>query len=706
MREFRSFEAAGIPKEFDAEFFGEEPIVSVEETESRIEMSYSFPGFYLSKDVQDLEGEAIEFKQVDITKTGFLSESGKPLLPSFGRYVQIPFDCDYKVTVRKRETIHLDDVLVLPAQEKLTDSGMDKPSFEYDKDFYSTDELYPHELVEVTGPYYLDGYNALAVHVRPFQYNPFKKKLVGYGNISVSIEFSAKEEDAEEDSPAEWSTSREAYGNLFLNPRRRSVRSVSRRRRGLLFDTTPCGPELLIIYHKEFKDSVDRLELWKNMRGLRTESISIDTIGNEVGGIKTYIRTKRAESGSRLRYVLLFGDVGLIESEPMGNYVTDYYYSTRIDPPSASDLVTPWLSIGRIPVNNPVEGVRVVNQIIDYERNPPSDPDYYSRMTFGAFFQDDLPQDGRADRKYMKTLEAVRRHMEALGFDVDRAYVSNNPNPEYYRDGTPVPQEVKDSIISGNAATQSLIDSTSEGQLITGHRDHGNWNGWSHPSFKLNDLDSVTTTTPTIFFSINCLTGKFNLSGTKDCFAEKMLRMDGGAPSLVAATDASGTWRNDSMIKALFDSVWPGVLPTFPSGSTASYPVTCNRLGDILNYAKAYLIPAHSGGPSGIKHHFEIYHIIGDPTLELWSAEPRNVDLKCFVRLRDLHIKLSECPRGSVITIWFEGEILKRIEPAFTHMKLPLKDLWSSPTPPTSWRELSVCFRAPGYRFRRLFVQP
>jgi len=56
-------------------------------------------------------------------------------------------------------------------------------------------------------------------------------------------------------------------------------------------------------------------------------------------------------------------------------------------------------------------------------------------------------------------------------------------------------------------------------------------------------------------------------------------------------------------MKALFDAMWPGVIPAFPD-TAASYSVRYNRLGDILNYAKSYLLVAHSSD-SGVKSHFE-----------------------------------------------------------------------------------------------------
>ncbi|MHC4624218.1 MAG: hypothetical protein ACYS4W_09985, partial [Planctomycetota bacterium] len=80
MREFKSLQPKTLPDGFDAEIHGEEPIVKVTESKGRIVVSYAFPGFYLSDETVDVEGTETAFKQVNIAATGFLGESGKPLL--------------------------------------------------------------------------------------------------------------------------------------------------------------------------------------------------------------------------------------------------------------------------------------------------------------------------------------------------------------------------------------------------------------------------------------------------------------------------------------------------------------------------------------------------------------------------------------------------------------------------------------------------
>jgi len=708
MREFNSLHPERLLAAYDAEIHGEEPIVTVEESEGRITIQHTFPGFYLSDDERDVEKERIPFKQVTIAHTGFLGESGKPLLPSFGRYVQIPFNCDYTVTVEKSEPVQFDDITVTPAQTKITDSEEDEEDIlEYDKEFYLKDQFYPG-VVNVSGPFEIDGYNALLLHVRPLQYNPAKKKVLGYSTVTITIDVTPK--DVYEYVLTDPALEKEAYGNLFLNPKRRIEERVGtvRDEVRVTFSAQPRGPEFLIIYHDTFKKAAETLKEWKNVRGLSTEIVSLTEIGTTVDDIKAYIRKMRKSRPSRLRYVLLFGDVDMVPSEEIEESlygdinITDYYYSTQKDPNHKKQYVLPWISVGRIPVETVEEAMAVVEQIIAYEKNPPENPDYYKKMVFAAYFQDRKPRDGRADRGYMKTMEYVREHMVTLGFDVERVYMSNNPNMTKYHDGTPIPEEVKNAVISDRkTATDKLVSATSQGCLVIAHRDHGKATGWAHPPFKIQDLKDITGETPTLFYSINCLTGRLDRKSRKDSFAEKLLKIKGGAPSLIAATRKSYPWLNDHLMKALFDAMWAGVLPTFP-GSTASYPMKCNRLGDILNYAKIYLPTAKSGSDREIKDHLEIYHVIGDPTLELLKGNPAKMGMRAVVREGNLDIMLlSPCPRNGVITVWYEGELLKRIEPSSTHVRLSLRDtaLW-----PVSSEKISVCFWAPGYRFQQVGV--
>jgi hypothetical protein len=694
--------------DLDASVIGKAPLIKIDEVSDAIKISYTFPGFYLSEFTTTIDDEDLAFQEVKIAATGFVAESGKPLLPSFGRYVQIPPFYNHTVTVEKSDSRVFDDVLVLPAQELLTDDAQGKGLLEYDHVLYGTDVLYPENVEHISGPYFLDDYQVLLAHIRPIQYNPVKKQLVGHGSVEVTIELSPMEdmdlpypEYAREDPV----TAQEAFGNLVLNPRRGIIRWFESR-----FIDRALPPMIehqtryLVIYDDKLRKSAETLANWKNRRGMPTETVSAAAVGGTSVEIKRYIRQRRGQT-PRLRYVLLLGDVNMIPTEVCdlrgleGPNATDYYYSTPRDPEGPSDLQLPWLSVGRIPVRTAQEGMDVVKQIVDYEKNPPKNPRYYRRMTFAAFFQDtekrDPVPDGRASREYVKTMERIRTHLTDIGIVVTRVYVSEHSRPRYYRNGAAVPREVIQSIVSDSQARRMLKRLVSQGQLIVTHRNHGNEDGWGRPRFDVSDLNQMRPKHSSIFYSINCLTGSFDLSGSMDCFAEVLLKKNGTAPSLVAATRESHTFLNDDLMEALFDALWPGIIEGFPGGNV-SYSVKSRRLGDILNYAKSYLLTRISHDVRYVRDHLEIYHLIGDPTLELWKHKPRVIDMDVSVQGRQLLIVLSDCPCDSVITIWHNDRLIKRLEPYDRIMRISLVD--QVPVRAARTR-IDVCFWAPGYRY-------
>ena len=724
MPKLKSLKASNLPAGHNLESHGEKPVVDFELNKNKLEISYIFPGITVSEQDHKVTDNRLremmpaKLHEVGISGTGFFSESGKPLLPSFGRFVQIPPGCNFKIHVEKSEPVEYQDMMIKPAQENRKDQ--DAGIVEFDENTYKQDQFYPGEVFERSRSMYMDGYRVICIHIRPLQYNPKKKLLHAYSNIKVTIELlpgnTIEGQETETDELDNWvfsdrSKSLEGFGNLIFNPSRSYFeKSPVLKLPVTQMRTRPDIPEYYIIYGAEFEKPAKKLAEWKQKKGIETQAVCIDTITgsdkSDFAKLKDFIRTKREKQFSALRYVLLFGDVKHIPTSGDTANTSDHYFYTHRDAKDDSDCIIPWISGGRIPARTEKEGMSIVDQIIRYEKYPPHDREYYNRMTVAAYFQDvdeSGMQNGRADMAYMKTMESIREHLLSHGFKVNRVYVANTRNPLEYSDGTPVPLKVKESILykkNKGVATKRLVGHVSEGQLIIGHRGHGGKDGWANPAFKNTDVKAISSKRPSIFFSINCLTGSFDRQD--ECFAEAILALNGGAPSLIAATELSGSWRNDSMIKALYDAIWPGVIPTYPV-TTMRYPIKYYRMGDILNYSKAYLLTAH-GINQNTRKQFEIYHVIGDPTLHIWGEEPLTLRLRASISKDMLIINMNTCPRDAVLSIWYGKTRLKRIEPKGTRLAIPLmlfKELPKDALDPARNESyaLSIYFSAPGHRF-------
>jgi hypothetical protein len=631
--------------------FSDEPLVELDyRSEGRnikIKIRYFFPGFTISDDKRSVFRSRRyrrwhKFQEVKISGAGFLSQDQEPLLPSFGRFVQIPSSYGVvDVTSRKYCRKGKNKVLLTWAEENVSHNE----TIEFDEKKYQLNRFWPSstknedEIVEVSNPhyFYMDGYKTVLVHVRPLQYNPRKKLLRGYGKVIVTITAApmqmTKKKRQIESALTTQPDFLEGFSNLLLNPGRELfINLLNLQKAKLDVSAKKKKIDLLIIYADNLARPAKKLKQWKVKRGLLTEVIAISKVGNTPEHIKKYIRDKKINHSPRLRYVLLLGDVDKIvmsQDDENDKKYTDHYFYTHKDA-GDSECILPFVSGGRIPVTNESEGMRVVEKIIRYETKETSDSTDQDRVALAAYFEDCISEggtrteDGRSEVDSVESMEDIRAHLICRGYKVSRAYLSQAKHPTLYRDGTPVSLEVKEKLKTDkDDVTTQIVACINNGQRIVSQTGHGNSDGWVKPPLKVEDLQSISTDKASVFFNITCLTGQFRSGLQKKCFAEELLTMEGIAASVVAANYNSQRWRNYSMVKALFDAICPGIISRFPKDNESN-PVKYHRLGDILNYAKAYLLVKHGynklNGPEfkhRTKEQIEIYHVIGDPTLEI-----------------------------------------------------------------------------------------
>lgn len=670
----------------------DDPVVTFRIRNKEIIITYLFPKVTITKleftPSQD-KFKDTKFRLVKISNVGFMTESGKALLPSLGRFVQIPpgYYAEIKnVSKSGPKAIHEDgkNLQIITSQEELTEKSFREHHFEYCKEFYNSRDWYPSErdMVKLDGPFDVDGYNAILLHVRPLKYKPNTQGLIAYSKIVVTLEIKPCTEPMQNYTYNFDDIDKEAFGNFFINPDREGIE-------GKFGVEVRCpepelkdkdDPEFLIIHYPGFKTAAETLADWKESLKIVTEIQSTKVTGRSANEIKNYIRFRREPKKEdeklivpRLQYVLLLGNSDHIETEyfnyeDYGEYPSDYYYSTSVDPDeqNVQKCILPWLALGRIPVKDEDEANCVVKKIIEYEKNSRNNDKVNREITLVASFQDTDPAldnpkpDKRACRRYIMTMEKISERLKNT-CSFEKIYVDPVYKHEYlqhfyvtqkeidlyrnkvhrYVDGTPIHWKVRRIFKEKKEARIALMFKIIAGQMIIAHRGHSSFDGWDLPDLcrghiqdiikelrieidKLEDAEVKekfkeeynNLKSPkglNVFFSTNCSAGRFERAKARKSFAEELLCNEYGAASLIAATDRSRTWRNDSLLKALFDGLWKGVL--FPKGK--SNPIRNFRIGDIMNYAKTYLLLEHNGMNIGNRAHFEIFHVIGDPTLQL-----------------------------------------------------------------------------------------
>jgi len=351
-----------------------------------------------------------------------------------------------------------------------------------------------------------------------------------------------------------------------------------------------AGEEFLILTHPNFRDAADALAAWKNEKGILT---SVFEVGVGVDGretpmeILTFIRNHHDLSIVKPSYLLLLGDAEYIEpwywphlgkeGETIG---TDWPYARE---PGTLEIVInlPRYAMGRIPVDTLTQANDVVNKIINYEKHPPSAPGstqyFYDTVTLAAQFQccrKDTPE-GTAQRTFTEVSEWARARLIGRGYTVQRIYTrtidqgdpnadspmdpyTGDPTPRLYYDGNSIPVDIgPNSGFAWDGDTQDIIDGWNQGRFLIMHRDHGYSQGFSNPSFTTTDATNELSNGSLlpVVFSVNCASGIFDNETTDDFstgttyFAERLLRMEGGAVAVLGDTRNSPSWANTALAR-------------------------------------------------------------------------------------------------------------------------------------------------------------
>lgn len=557
----------------------------------------------------------------------------------------------------------------------------DKP-FKLNERTYDTDSTIASEPCKVTPMGQYRDVQMAQLECALASYNPVSDQLTLNKNLSVDIAFeggadhfiTSRTLSPFEDSAKKLTT--EAVVNKA---------TLARYVKDLDISALPCqGEEFLILTHSTFRDAADRLAEHKEAKGIAT---SVFNVGSGVSTrdtaeeIDDFIEDRYDDCKVRPSYVMLMGDAEFIPTfYPAGmadNAGSDFPYSNYVQ--ILFDAFFPDFGTGRVPVDTLAQADTVVDKIVNYESDPPylglgNGAPFYNTAGFASQFQccrmnaNGTPlnnQAGTDQRAFVETSELARNELLDRGYNVPRIYTrttdgggyciqenangdciqtqaaySGDATPRRYYNGSLLPAGLgAGSGFAWSGSAANISSAWNAGRFLFLHRDHGGPSGWGSPGFSSSNVDALSNgELLPVVWSVNCASGIFdnetaggvyNTTATGTYFAERALRKaDGGAVGIIGDTRNSPTWANNALTRGFFDAVWPDTLPS--TGSSTSH----KRLGDILNWGKIYLAgqvgasqTAGSVSTNDMGYEYHIWHVIGDPTLEMWTSNPHRLKL-------------------------------------------------------------------------------
>lgn len=543
-----------------------------------------------------------------------------------------------------------------------------QPFFQ-DATAYAQDAPYPAEVCRLQDLGQFRDLRLAAIEFAAGQYNPVTQQLTLFSTMEYELEFEGGEPYfLTQGSTNPFETANGLHSNLLLNHDVLNAYVSSAVLQRVCF-----GEEFLILTHPAYRTQADQLADWKRQKGISTTVVNVND-GDGPGPdtkeqIDAYIDEHYDNCVVRPSYILLFGDAEDIPTwiiqrlikDPGVTIATDYPYSTYNTPPEAHDM-TPDFALGRIPVNTEQQAQTVVDKIIQYENNPPATPPalFYNQIAFPAAFEccrTDVTEPGWEDgRSFIGKAEFFRNLLVGLGYGVQRIYDLNvrgeydgDSTPRAYSNGNALPSPLRpEDNYPWDGDTNDIIAAFNEGRTIIVHFDHGGVTGWGHPHFVNSDLSQLANGDRLpVVFNMDCSSGAFDST----CFAESALRLSGGgAIAVFAWTRMSNSYYPSPVMKSVLGGLWPTAFPEYADGTPK------HRLGDLLNYSKLGMANAAAGEDTNSTfylntiNHVRLYHLIGDPTLDIWTGSPVRLPRDIFLIPFPDFLEIPYAVEGAVIT--------------------------------------------------------
>ncbi|MBE9491500.1 MAG: hypothetical protein IMY70_01330, partial [Bacteroidetes bacterium] len=523
---------------------------------------------------------------------------GSPGLPVKRELIELPMDAtpivnilDYNIKEFSLTDLGITQQII-PAQPPQPKDGS-YVEFQYDAEAYNQDKFYPEEIVTVDVLGMMRGLRIGRVNIAPVQYNPVTNTI----RIIEDIDFKIVFENANIAKTKEY---KKLNANIYFNAISKQLLNYKPLEGKELVTDAPA--KYVIISDPMFESALQPFIEWKTKKGFVV--IEAYTDDPNVGGTTTSIK----------------------------NYLEDLYNAgTPEDPPPAFALIVG--DVQQVPAYNGTTGGHVTDR--DYYEYT---GDWFPELYYGRFSAQNL---GQLQPQIDKTLEYEQYTMPdpsfldevvmIAGMDSYHGYDWGNGQINY---GTENYFNAAHGIIShtylypnsGSQAAQ-IIQDISNGVAYANYTAHCGSNGWSNPAFNTGHIPGLQNDHEYGLWVGNCCSSSAYNNG--ECFAEAALRaVDKGAVGYIGGSNGT-MWDPD-----YYWGVGVGPItedpPSYEETTLGAYDCTFHDHGEpiddwYITQAQMFVagnIAVELGTPGSAHYYWEIYCLMGDPSLMIYFSQP------------------------------------------------------------------------------------
>jgi len=547
------------------------------EGSDRIIIEMTIRGVWL----EDVPTNAGTFVRLQVPDGGIAGDVGRPEIAAIRKLIAIPEGGSvfWEVIEKEEQVVPIADLAAKPLYpmqppvEKRPGALANAP-FVWDRDYYARDQWAPATDVEIGERGYLRAYPYVPITVYPVMVNPQRSEVGVIHRLVVRLQVQGADMAATRNRILRSGTLANrvmAHGVLTIPPSLESLDELP---------TPPLG--YLIITDPLYAPSSDLQEFveWKSQKGYQVTVATTNETGATLTQIQNYIQTAYDTWEVPPVHVLLIGD-----TDDIPYYVattpehpgTDLYYACLAGTDYFADV-----GLGRISVLTPIQLGYALQKILSYERVEWSgNDDWESHASFMA--STDNWEISEAGHNFV-----ITSYFDPAGYTSDRFYT--------YTYGATIGQ---------------VIAALNQGRSLLTYSGHGEIMGWiDGPAMNQNQVRGLVNQVYPFVCSFACDVGQFPYA---ECFGETWIR-DQEAGLAFWGSSATSLWDQDDILErrlyeGFFDNQFPGDSVNF------------TWLSGMTNYAKLRLYEYY-GNTELIHRYFEIYNLLGDPSVDLWTEVP------------------------------------------------------------------------------------
>lgn len=441
-------------------------------------------------------------------------------------------------------------------------------------------------------------------------------------------------------------------------------------------DSRRDGCDYLIITPNDtlIKAWADTLRNFREEQGILTKVLTMSDVStNHPDSLKAFLHHTYEDWSPVPAAVLLLGDYSSDPDYGIVSYaLTDHPEGQAYEPYLADNKLVdfdndglPDMVIARMPAANGAEVMLMVQKTLQYETAPYDDEYYYAHPVTAMGYQ--------RSRWFQLCTEIVAGYLENNGKDVVHINAIHQGTPDsvwstgqrtdevlsyFGPEGLGYIPATMSHLTDWSGNADKITQALENGTYLFIHRDHGTFQTWGEPYFSNTLINELHNDKLTFVMSANCQTGDFNYgNNNSDCLAERFLRTPNGAMGVIAASQLSYSYVNDTYVWGFFDYLYPDFMPDYgPESFDFQYPAFANA------YGKYYL--NQSTFPYNASYKpltYNLFHYFGDAFLQLYSEVPQYLTIEHQESIHTNETTITiKADVGAIVALSVDNQLIAR----------------------------------------------